>query len=110
MSSDKEFVQGISFKPPREGAPEFVKQNGWIRIDEAIAWLQSKKAAGEESVNFQVKESRGGKIYAEVDDWKPKQGSSTPSNNTPQRKALDPSPSKQSFDPRTDGFDDDIPF
>lgn len=37
-------------------------------------------------------------------------GNGTPRNNTPQRKSLDPSPSKQSFDPRTDGFDDVIPF
>jgi len=105
MSSDKEFVQGISFKPPREGAPEFVKQNGWIRIDEAIAWLQSKKAAGEESVNFQVKESRGGKIYAEVDDWKPNQGNGTPRNNAPRPQRRDES---VKFDDAP--FDDSIPF
>lgn len=99
MSNDKEFVQGISFKPPRDGAPDFVKVNGWIRIDEAIAWLQSKKAAGEDSVNFQVKESQGGKIYGEVDTWKP----------NGQRQAPRREPAKQeSWDDKP--LDDDIPF
>ena len=98
MSNDKEFVQGISFKPPRDGAPDFVKVNGWIRIDEAIAWLQSKKAAGEDSVNFQVKESQGGKIYGEVDTWKP-----TGQRQAPRR---DPAPAH----PRMDDLNDDIPF
>ena len=37
-------------------------------------------------------------------------GNGTPRNNAPQRKSLDPSPSKHPFDPRTDGFDDVIPF
>ena len=103
MSNDKEFVQGISFKPPRDGAPDFVKQNGWIRIDEAIAWLQSKKAAGEESVNFQVKESQGGKLYAEVDNWKPNQGNGTLRNNAPKPQRAQPAPVY-------DFVDESIPF
>ena len=103
MSNDKEFVQGISFKPPRDGAPDFVKQSGWIRIDEAIAWLQSKKAAGEESVNFQIKESQGGKLYGEVDNWKPN-GNGTPRNNAPRPQRREPEPA-YAADPN-----DDIPF
>lgn len=106
MSSDTKFINGLMFKAPNDNAPEYVKAKGSIKREELIAWLQSETG---EWVNFDLKVSQNGKWYAAVDNWKPN-GNGTPRNNAPQRKSLDPSPSKQSFDPRTDGFDDVIPF
>jgi len=68
MAQDKEFVNGLSFKPPREKAPDYVKATGSINRQNMIEWLQSKP---DEWINFDVKISQKGSWYAEVDNWKP---------------------------------------
>lgn len=102
MSNDNEFVSGLGFKAPHDNAPEYVKGKGWIRNAELIAYLQARIAKGEESTNFDVKVSQGGKWYAAVDNWKPQQGN-TPSRPAPQRERAAPADA--------DPFrDDDLPF
>jgi len=65
---EKIFVNGLIFKRPRNGAPEFVKGSLAIKVDELIAFLnQHKKADG--WVNATLKESKGGKLYFELDTW-----------------------------------------
>lgn len=68
MAQDKEFINGLNFKPPREQAPEFVKGTGSINKNRLIEFLQSKQ---NEWVNFNVMVGRSGNWYAEVDNWKP---------------------------------------
>jgi hypothetical protein len=68
MAQDKEFINGLNFKPPREQAPEFVKGTGSINKNRLIEFLQSKQ---DEWVNFNVMVGRSGNWYAEVDNWKP---------------------------------------
>lgn len=68
--SEIEFINGLMVKAPHERAPDFVKATISIKREELIAWLQGKN---DEWINLQVKESRGGKWYAAVDDWKPNQ-------------------------------------
>lgn len=68
---DIEFVEGLSFQPPRAGAPEYVKARGWIKNAELIDFLKARIAKGEASTNFDLKESKGGKLYASVDNFKP---------------------------------------
>ena len=68
MSDQKEFPGGIYAKAPNEKAPDFVKGAINIKRDDAIAWLESK---GDEWVSLQMKESKAGKWYLEVDNWKP---------------------------------------
>jgi len=68
MAQDKEFVNGLSFKPPRDNAPEFVKGSGSINRQRMIEFLNSKQ---DEWINFSVLVGRSGNWYAEVDNWKP---------------------------------------
>ena len=65
------FVPGLFAKAPHERAPEFVKCNVSIKVKDLGNFLRQKSQAGEEWVNLQIKESRDGKFYAEIDDWKP---------------------------------------
>jgi hypothetical protein len=66
--NDKEFVNGLIAKAPHEKAPDFVKVDISIKREELIKWLSGKQ---EDWININVKESKGGKWYAEVNDWKP---------------------------------------
>lgn len=92
--SDKKFVDGLITKKPHDKAPDFIKCNISIKRDELMQWLRNK----EEWVNIDIKESKNGKWYAEVNDWKPKKGESSTGGSHEDGKAEDQT------------FDDDIPF
>jgi hypothetical protein len=67
-----DFVNGLMAKKPNDKAPDFVKCNLSIKRVELIAWLSEKS---DDWINVQVKESgRTGNWYAEIDNWKPKEG------------------------------------
>ena len=71
MSEDKEFVPGLFIYPPHENAPEFVKGNIVIICKDLGNWLRGKT---DEKIKIDIKESKGGKWYAEVSNYKPKRG------------------------------------
>lgn len=84
MENNVEFVNGMIFKLPREGAPDFVKGSISVKRAELIEFLNSKS---DEWINIDLKVSKSGKAFAAVNNWKPEgqtQGLSTPSvsNNT----------------------------
>jgi len=91
MANETEFVNGLIVKAPSEKAPDFIKAQISIKVADLGMWLREKHKAGDEWVNVDVKESRGGKWYAAVSTFKPKEG----------QKAA----SKQS-----DDLPDDLPF
>jgi len=67
----QEFVDGL-FVNRKENAPEFVKASLSFKLEKFIPYLHSKaNAAG--FVNVDVLESHEGKLYAKLNDWKPKQ-------------------------------------
>lgn len=70
MSNETEFVEGLIVKAPRDGAPDFVKAAISIKRQELIDWLNGRDG---EWVNVDVKESKGGKWYAAVNTYKPKE-------------------------------------
>ena len=84
--NDIEFVDGLIIKAPHENAPDFVKAKISIKRKELGNWLRNKD---DDWINLNVKVSKSGKWYAEVDNWKPE-------------------PQSQSA-PEPD-FDDDVPF
>lgn len=86
--SDKEFVDGLIVKAPHEKAPDFVKCSISIKRKDLGNWLRGKD---EDWINVDVKVSKDGKWYAEVNNWKPE---SQP----------------QQAQPANNSFDDDIPF
>lgn len=102
MSTDAKFIPGLFFKPPNAGAPDFILAKGSIKIADLIQFLQRQDG---EWINFDLKNSREGKPYAAIDDWKPQGGqrSGPPQRSRP---AAQQAPQK----PVNDFEDDDIPF
>lgn len=90
MSTEIEFLP-LSFKPPREGAPEFVKYKVSFKREEMLAFCQANT---DEWINGDVKESKSGKVYAARDNWKPE----GKRQDAPRQQAT------------SDFRDDDIPF
>ena len=66
--SEKEFVAGLFVKAPHERAPDFVKASLSIKRADLGNWLRSKS---DEWINVDVKQSQGGKWYAEVNTFVP---------------------------------------
>jgi hypothetical protein len=90
--SDKEFVDGLIVKPPISGAPDFIKCQISIKRKDLGNWLRGKE---DDWINLDVKVSKKGKWYAEVNNWKPKANQEVQQESAPQQAA-----------PRGD-FDDD---
>jgi hypothetical protein len=69
---DIEFVDGLLVKAPHPKAPDFVKAQISIKVEDLGKWLRAKYQAKEEWVNIDVKEAKSGKWYAAVSQFKPK--------------------------------------
>ncbi len=67
-----EFVDGLIVKAPNPKAPDYVKANISIKVEDLGKWLRGKYKAGDEWVNIDVKEAKSGKWYAAVSTFKPK--------------------------------------
>jgi len=70
--SDKIFMSdgGWRVSKPNEDAPDFVIANIGIKLSDFALFV--KKHQDGSWMNIQVKVSRDGKYYAELDTWKPK--------------------------------------
>ena len=78
QKQEKIFADGLIFKKPSEKAPDFVKGNLSFKVEEFKKFLDENINNG--WVNIDLKESSGGKYYAELNTWKPKvEGSETSS-------------------------------
>ena len=77
--TEKDFVKGMIIKKPHENAPDWVKTKISIKLDEFKAWVGNavKADPSAEWINIDIKESLGGKLYAERDMWKPEQEKAT---------------------------------
>ncbi len=67
--AEKIFANGLMFKRPNEKAPDFVKGSLSIKTDEFIKFLNENSSDG--WVNLDLKESQNGKLYFELNTWKP---------------------------------------
>jgi hypothetical protein len=103
MTNETKFVDGLRVYAPRDGAPDFVICNLVINVQELTAWLAGQSG----DVRVDVKRSRNDKLYASVNDWKPKEGSQ-------ERPRPAPEPDNGSFygdKASSNAFEDDsIPF
>ena len=100
MEQDKIFVDGLIVKPPHENAPEFVKLRLSMKVGELTAFLLQHQRDG--WVNCDIKVSKGGKIYAELDTWQPTQGQAATRGIEVARQAV--------AEPPAGMVEDDIPF
>ncbi len=80
-------VNGMIIKPKHQNAPGFVKCGISIKVEEFITYLKQNDNNG--WVNLDMLKSRDGKLYVQLNDWKP--DGQRQSNNTA-------------------NFSDDIPF
>lgn len=95
MAEDTQFVDGLIVKAPHPNAPDFVKAQISIKVEDLGKWLREQyKAGNKEWINVDVKESKGGKWYAAVSTFKPGEKTTTPA----------PQPRKDAVE------DSDIPF
>lgn len=69
---NSKLTKGILFKEPHQNAPDFIIGKLSIKNDEFIQYLNSVRDG--EWTNLEVKLSRDGKPYIELDDWKPSGG------------------------------------
>lgn len=67
-----QFVDGLIVKAPNPKAPDFVKAQISIKVEDLGKWLREKYKAGEEWVNIDIKSAKSGKWYAAVSTFKPK--------------------------------------
>jgi hypothetical protein len=74
MPKDAIFPKGLVIKNPHEKAPDFVRAKLHIIKDELIPWLNEQE---DDWINCDVKLSQNGRLYIQVDTWRP-----TPSGNT----------------------------
>lgn len=65
---DAKFVPGMFAKKPHERAPDFVKARLSIKVPEVREYLGAEE---KEWINLDLKESRDGKYYLQVDEWEP---------------------------------------
>lgn len=96
MAEEMEFVDGLIAKAPHEKAPDFVKANLSIKVEQLAKWLQGK--AGQEWVNVDVKVSKGGKWYASVSNYKKEEAK------------VEHRPNPKGDDGSVAGMADEIPF
>ena len=64
--SEAKFVPGLFAKAPRDGAPDFVKASLSIKVEDLGKYLRTVYDNGEEWVNLDMKESREGKYYIQI--------------------------------------------
>lgn len=64
------FVDGMIFKKPREGAPTFVKGAVSINVKNFANFL--KKYEHKEWLNIDLKQSREGKLYLQLNTYEKK--------------------------------------
>lgn len=63
---------GFYAKYPKAGAPDFVKGNISVKVDDAIAFLTSSQNE-KGYVNLELLESRAGELYLKESNYKPAQ-------------------------------------
>ena len=62
------FADGMFFSKPKETAPEFIKGEISIQVTEFTAFLK-KHENGAGYVNLNLKKSKGGKLYIDLNSW-----------------------------------------
>lgn len=73
---EKIFANGIYVKKPKDTAPDFVKAQMLIKVPEALEFIKAN--AGDGWINLDLKKSREGKFYLEVNTWKPEKKDDAP--------------------------------
>ncbi len=71
MDNEKTFAKGIYFGKPHPNAPDFVKGKIDIKVDDLLIFLKEHEN-DKGYVNLDLKESKGGKLYLELNTFVPR--------------------------------------
>jgi hypothetical protein len=83
MTNEKVFANGVRAFSPRANAPTFVKATVVITLEELYDWAKKDGKEhlidynGKKQVKLALLESRDGKMYFQVDTYKPPQKEAT---------------------------------
>ena len=91
MTHDAKFVRGLFYNPPHPKAPSYVKCTITLKRDALIGWLNQQDEDDKGNIKIDILESKGGKIYAKLNEWKPGAGQS----DAPRRNDRSPIPQAQ---------------
>ena len=64
--TEKNFVDGMRIK---DAQPDFVLCKVGVKIEDFMLYAKANEKKG--WLNFDIKRSKGGKLYAELDTWEP---------------------------------------
>lgn len=92
---ENKFPNGFITKR-RDTAPEYVIANYSIKVDEFIQWLQENRDG--DWVNLTTKKSKAGKLYTEIDTWKPQAKTEQDTSNSTREEVA------------ADELNDEVPF
>ena len=100
MNDDVVFAQGMIVKHPHPNAPDFVKASVSFKMKEFVEWGREHHKDG--WINIQIKESKGGKLYAALDTFVP---------SKKEEYDTGAAAAKEAMAPESDNFgDSDLPF
>lgn len=76
--TEKKYADGVRFFERKDNQPDFVLGALVITPEDLMQWIKSNpdltsNYKGKDQVKFQVKRSKDGKVYIELDTYKPGQ-------------------------------------
>lgn len=76
---DKKYVDGFRFFDRKDNQPDFVLGAIVLTPEDLTKWAMANRDKvseykGKDQIKFQVKRSKEGKVYVELDTWKPGNG------------------------------------
>jgi len=74
---EKKYIDGLYCKAPHEKAPDFVKADIGVNVENFIKWLEANKNA-KGYVNLQILEAKNGNCYIKHNDFKKETLKETP--------------------------------
>ena len=70
MAKEKIFVEGMYFEKPTPGSPEWIKGKISVKVVEFNQFAE-KYVKNSGYINIDLKKSKAGKLYLELNDWTP---------------------------------------
>lgn len=85
MENNTIFIGGMFLNKVSDKAPDFIITNQSIHMETLYNWLKENKNLADEKGYIRIvgKESKGGKRYFEVDQWKPTSVEAPQASSTP---------------------------
>ncbi len=69
MANEKQFIAGMRYTTPSEKTPKWIKGHISVKVEEFIGFAQSHQDE-RGWLNIDVKESKGGNLYLELNEYR----------------------------------------